>query len=1152
MALDEFGREIPGLSSSSLVYSSSSHGHNPTGESRLLSDDDNDDDDRHFRNTKAESESADANLNLNEGPNSSRGSRDGMNIHRTRDRDRSESPSLSLTVRRRLPDSWSRSRSRSPDHHHPSHTSHYDYEYSSSSRDRDDRDRDRDGRVSRDRKPRSYSRDYHHRANAGSTGSRRHHGHDAHSHYDRNHYRKSSRDSRDRDRRSTSARDRDRDGHGHGHPHHYHREHGKYHPIGGGRRERGDGPGSSTKRRKAPHCELYVQEPMLCRQMWEAEQKEDAQMETDSQTYRDTHNQQELDVDGNTDANTNTTTIANVDGETNTVEETPKERGEDVQMENKTTSNATYEEYVQKYCLNYVRTFFNNHLDDQWFRQRYSPLEYRRVVEQERNRAKKEAHTITQEIVSPGEMTRKYKEGQQQGKDIHPFIVQARLGGGVKPNSGINATTEYHHGSHHHNLSTTRKRKYNSTSDAPLLHHSSTLINIDSNIPKSHLLSFVKQNKILQIMDIPSYVNDKQLLLAIREHCHHPTNNANGASTTASDGAASNNSPIIGNIYPIEIYSLPIIEGCCQSIRESFFNDDNGNTEEDCSDAISLIVGECSSVNSTFKQNDRHAWVVFESEAAKDKMLDNLFRANMDANRHIRDTRDRDIPKVLELEIDCSDPYGRYDIDADGHGAAPSTATDASDEDATTPAVKDSSSVTTKIPSRRVIIYLSTSPPVHEQQTVVLSAAVSSTKRIEKDCKTALTIAKRLDIVRNIPNDVGLVSILQKLFPNDFHRSYIQSAIEDQEFDNSTIVENKEDIEDILDVTIAYLRRVHLFTFYNGCSLANNLGSVLSGNHPVGTIHLRLKGADEILKKAREENADMYGDLPMGSEKDEKMNESTENVDDLEKSNADDENTKSDSVAQSTETKDMLVMRLDDSIEKVLKPITSAMEISNSFVVNQTVDTMAQEIKEMEEKTKNDWIDNHAVIDNDGRARCSFHFCNKLFKDKSFLKKHLLKKHSEFLKAEIAKCHDSYMMNWWDKEEIRPVPEVCVDCGPKFGLMMSSVTGAANPAANDPEPELWKEEQDRIRKIEEEERYKEKIAIEADTMEAQRKNSGNFSSNNAGPHHHHHHHGGDIIPNNNFVDVDDMKEEKVELSFENVNVVAPSSKKKKKKKKRLL
>lgn len=343
---------------------------------------------------------------------------------------------------------------------------------------------------------------------------------------------------------------------------------------------------------------------------------------------------------------------------------------------------------------------------------------------------------------------------------------------------------------------------------------------------------------------------------------------------------------------------------------------------------------------------------------------------------------------------------------------------------------------------------------------------------------------------------------------------------------------NPEHAEDVLDVAIAYLRRVHLFTFYNGCKAAENIGGCLTGNHPTSVIHLRLKGADDILKKAKEENADMYDDLPINDGDDSTAKDSTMTGDESKSAN---------------EPKDMLVMRLDDCISKALEELPDDVDVVSPFVVNETVDAVATEIESLEEKTKKDWIHNHAVIDDDGRARCSFHFCRKLFKDEKFLKKHLMKKHGEYLCAETAKCHDSYMMAWWDEEVCRPVPNVLVDCGSKFGLVPRPVVGAAGPCVSDPEPELWKEDQERIRKQEEEkERYREQRAAAAEIAERNRRHGeggdGDRGGVNEAP-------GG--FNKANFVDVDDMKDEKVELSFSNIDATAPPKKKKRKKKKLL-
>ena len=125
-------------------------------------------------------------------------------------------------------------------------------------------------------------------------------------------------------------------------------------------------------------------------------------------------------------------------------------------------------------------------------------------------------------------------------------------------------------------------------------------------------------------------------------------------------------------------------------------------------------------------------------------MLDNLTRAN----RESRDSRDRDggpTPKVLELDVDCTDPYGRYEIDADGHGGAPTLI---GDDDSINggdtggggagAAADAKNEATPKVPVRNATVFVSTAPIISSQPTVVLSAAVSSLERIEKDRNTAL------------------------------------------------------------------------------------------------------------------------------------------------------------------------------------------------------------------------------------------------------------------------------------------------------------------------------------------------------------------------------------------------------------------------------
>jgi len=672
--------------------------------------------------------------------------------------------------------------------------------------------------------------------------------------------------------------------------HHHHRRH----------RKRSPSPPPVHRPRRQHASEKYVKEPLLCEYVWK------------HQSNKKESNKEEEGAD---------------EGEPLKDDEEDAPKDDDKKQE-------TYDEYRQEYCLNYVRAFFNEHMDDSWFRKTYSPLEKKRAVMEELERASQEATALTEQV----------KESSSN------FVEQARLGNGTKE-TGV----------------ATRKRKYSED-------NVSSTVNA---VPQSHVLS--THDRTLVLHDIPPHVTDEQLSQALLDQCSSPS--------------------------PIKIFS--------------------------------------SSVSSTTKPPlVRSAHALLTTPAVRKDLLQNLKNSQAHHHHvkegHVPRKEDEYMPKELDLDVDCSDPFGRLEVDEDGKGGGDGSRT---------------------VPHLKCIVVVSTSPP--RQQVTVLSAAVSSLERIPRDKDAAVMLARALDVSRSIPSEHRLDRVLE-ILPSDTPG------------------------EDLLDVSIAYLRRVHLFSFYNGCNYTKNLGDVLSGQHATGTIHLRLKGADELLEEGEENTGP-----------------------------------------------DMLVTRLDDSISRALEESTAW--VDNTYVLDETRDKDAAEIEEMEEQARYDWIENHGVVDGDGRARCSFHFCRKLFKDDSFLKKHLLKKHGEFLKAEQAKCHDSFMMKAWDEESNRPVPPVLVDCGANFGRVPVPVVGA-QPMAEDPEPELWRKEEEKRRRAEEEkERYQER-RDDYGPPRAPRDHADEPPRANRP---------------SNFVDVDDMKEEKVELSFENVKVVAPPPKKKKKKKKLL-
>jgi hypothetical protein len=175
----------------------------------------------------------------------------------------------------------------------------------------------------------------------------------------------------------------------------------------------------------------------------------------------------------------------------------------------------TYAEYRQKYCLTYVRTFFNRHLDDQWFRQRYSPLEYKRSLVKERSRAATEAQIMYNRVTVPittsnsnGDIGVNTNTIQAQAK---AFIKGARLGGGNKP------TTTSTNPLHPESLPAVRKRTYGINGETFL-----------ANVPSTHLLSQMQNHALVEIMDVPPHVTHDQLKLALKEHCEGSGGSSSG------------------------------------------------------------------------------------------------------------------------------------------------------------------------------------------------------------------------------------------------------------------------------------------------------------------------------------------------------------------------------------------------------------------------------------------------------------------------------------------------------------------------------------------------------------------------------------------------------------------------------------------------
>ena len=216
--------------------------------------------------------------------------------------------------------------------------------------------------------------------------------------------------------------------------------------------------------------------------------------------------------------------------------------------------------------------------------------------------------------------------------------------------------------------------------------------------------------------------------------------------------------------------------------------------------------------------------------------------------------------------------------------------------------------------------------------------------------------------------------------------------------------------------------------------------------------------------------------------------------------------------------------------------------ISHSTTEEGDQDDVLQEMLAKEDMVKQTWISEHTILaDNgQGRARCAFRYCAKLFKSAGFLEKHLLKKHASELKLEQLKVHDAYIMRGWEQDPIRScLPKMCMDCGYDIGFREVPVVGVVPPTTEDGDLDNDQEQTDKVMLTchDPEPELAKQYAADQERRMAKRRNKGGNYNNHSG------HGGGAVI-----VDVDDMVEEKVELKFKVGDGSFPVKKKKRKKK----
>ncbi|KAL7562897.1 hypothetical protein ACA910_000270 [Epithemia clementina (nom. ined.)] len=848
-----------------------------------------------------------------------------------------------------------------------------------------------------------------------------------------------------------------------------------------------------------PHPSLrYFPDPMLCEFLWnEQEQKS-------NKNSKNTKEMQQIDDDGdaNLKKDRDESTDIKKDEDDAAVTKNSTSNENPIQKENGTnaenddgddndndndndavnSNKTTYDDYRLNYAWTFLKHFFNQHLDDSWFRQSYSPALMVEAAKLERRRCHAEATLLRRQLLNDAS------------------------------GSGLNLATLTK------NISLTVPTNHNNNTASSSSSSSSSSSNM---IPSSHL--FGAHDRILHVRNVPPYVTDEHirqaLLPYLTEHVVAMQQKKDQQKTSSGKSSKSRSS---------DKKHQPSHQDVMEQTIFGIFASTPNNTNTVSQPPIIFGGSNSNSANRTFSSSTaprggsvflyrsvfvvcttsevfEGLWQVLSQRDANNPSSNTNTEGNNGTNTEPLPRRsgggggDVHVPRkqddatknasvaggqaasssssstMLDLEIDCTDPYGRTEYDNDGRGGSPPDGL--------------------AIPHRKAVVSMTRYE--HCGGSLRLSAAVSSPIRFVNDKKAATTIARALDVRQHVPIDDRLDSILE-----EFNNKLTNNATA-AENDNNTNNNQSHKSSLLLDIALAYLRRVHMYSVYKGVK-ATSFGDMLAGRTPASLVQLR----EEVGMPESHEAAELLKD-------------------------------------------DLLGKRLDDSIRQALEVDCHAWIGAADWLVDEETDTAAREIAESENQATEEWLAKH-VMDDDGRARCSFHFCHKLFKDESFLSKHLLKKHAAYNAAERAKCHDKYMMSVWESANtLRPaVPMILVDCGKQFGKHEAAISSGAEPRAQDPEPALWERKQFQD-KLMQEKRQEMRAA-------KQYNSNGNINNSNvtAG--------GVGVIANNMakpvfaqlsgprpaFVDVDDMKDETLKVNFDEVKL--PPVTKKKKKKRKLL
>lgn len=341
--------------------------------------------------------------------------------------------------------------------------------------------------------------------------------------------------------------------------------------------------------------------------------------------------------------------------------------------------------------------------------------------------------------------------------------------------------------------------------------------------------------------------------------------------------------------------------------------------------------------------------------------------------------------------------------------------------------------------------------------------------RVKYDLHYATTVATILDSQQEVPEDSNLASILAESSVSDFLATG-ESVGTDQ-----------------LDITIAYLRRVHFVCFYRGKRFTDE-AEMLSRSPAVvtrGHAYEVDESGDEAVKEdveaminglpspsantPGEKEGNGNADADGGYEGNDAEEDTAVVADDAnekevatEESKGDDEGEKEEDGDTDNRKRSFSEVDAGDNDAKEGDATPSKKDTNNGVTAlgyrkvhvpgsslsktvgyhlwdRKVIDLIRSvngenrrhldkkerdakdgaDVKRMQEETMTTLLEKRCKSEGDGKARCCFSACNKLFKGFDFLKKHMKSKHELFGIEELTDNAEDCMLKRYDAEDIR-------------------------------------------------------------------------------------------------------------------------------------